>query len=145
MKSTKREEERRFSFLGLGLALVFFALPAVALADSGGWLLNEEDGSEGQVNEMLAGADEMLQPAGEVALRGVGEPYVGPEPDPKPNPVLEIPHSPWKYGTDYFFGLSRGLFREDVPTGVKAVGLLGSVPLDLVGLPFAALGGFYGS
>ena len=62
MKSTKREEERRFSFLGLGLALVFFALPAVALADSGGWLLNEEDGSEGQVNEMLAGADEMLQP-----------------------------------------------------------------------------------
>ena len=145
MKSTKREKERRFSFLGFGLALVFFALPAVAWADSGGWLLNEEDGSEAQVNEALAGADEMLQPTGEVAIRGVGEPYVGPEPDPKPNRVLEIPHPPWKYDTDYFFGLSRGLFREDVPTGVKAVGLLGSVPLDLVGLPFAALGGFYGS
>ena len=145
MKSTKREKERRFSFLGFGLALVFFALPAVAWADSGGWLLNEEDGSEAQVAEVLAGADEMLKPAGEGTLRGVDEPYVGPARNPKPNPVLEIPHPPWKYGTYYLFGLSRGLFREDGPIGVKGVGLLGTVPLDLVGLPFAALGGFYGS
>ena len=145
MESTKRRRGYGFSRLGFGVALVLLVLPMVAQSDSGGWLLNEEDGSEAQVAEVLAGADEMLQPAEVEALQGVDEPYVGPKVAPKPNPELEIPGPSWKYNTGYFFGLSRGVFHEDVPTGVKVASLLGTVPLDLVGLPFAAWGGFYGS
>ena len=79
MESTKRRRGYGFSRLGFGVALVLLVLPMVAQSDSGGWLLNEEDGSEAQVAEVLAGADEMLQPAEVEALQGVSEPYVGPK------------------------------------------------------------------
>lgn len=144
-RATRRSGKRHGSLLGSGLALMFLLGSGVAEASSDGWLLNEEDGSPAQVEEVLAGADAMLQPEAERPLRGVDRPYVGPEPVVRPYPELDVPHPPWRYDTEYFFGLSRGLFKEEVPAGVKVVSLVGTVPLDLVGLPFAAMGGFFGS
>lgn len=146
MDSTRRTRGRGLGLLLLlGLASVFLVFPVAADADSGDWLLNEGDGSEAQVKDVLAGADEMLEPPAEEPLRGIREPYVGPKPEAGPNPKLDVPHPPWRYDTEYFFGLSRGVFKEHVPTGVKVVSLLGTVPLDLAGLPFAAIGGLFGS
>lgn len=126
----------------LGLAC-FLAAPAGADEKTQGW---EKDGSEAQVKAVVKQADSMLHPAPPVhpshesgrapqAASLLGSSY----------PVLDVPNPPWHYDTEYFFGLSRGLFHEDVPGAVKGVSLIGTVPLDLAGLPVAALAGLFGS
>ena len=130
--------------LGLCLALGGLASSAGADVGSGGWLLNEEDGSKAQVQEVLEGADEMLKPTAQAPLNETEAPYVGPASEGEGYPKLDIPKTPWKYDGQYFFGLSRGVFQEDVPGAVKGVSLLGTVPLDLVGVPFATVAGLFG-
>ena len=132
-------------FFGFCLALGGLASSVGADEGSGGWLLNEQDGSKAQVQEVLEGADEMLKPTAQAPLNETEAPYVGPASEGEGYPKLEVPKSPWKYDGQYFFGLSRGVFHEDVPGAVKGVSLLGTVPLDLVGVPFAAVAGLFGS
>ena len=130
--------------LGLCFALAGLASSAGADVGSGGWLLNEEDGSEAQVKEVLTGADEMLKPPAQAPLNETMAPYVGPISKGEGYPKLDVPNPSWKYDGQYFFGLSRGVFHEDVPGAVKGVSLLGTVPLDLVGVPFATVAGLFG-
>ena len=65
--------------------------------------------------------------------------------DLKRYPNLDVPKKPWSYTGHYFFYLTRGLSENDLPAWEQGASMLGTVPLDLVGLPFAALAGFYGS
>lgn len=44
---------------------------------------------------------------------------------------------------EYIFGMSKGLMRSTLEPAIKPIFLLFTVPLDLVFLPFAAIGGFF--
>jgi hypothetical protein len=47
------------------------------------------------------------------------------------------------YSTEYIFGMTKGIMRSTMVPALKPVMLLFTVPLDLVFLPFAAIGGFF--
>jgi hypothetical protein len=61
---------------------------------------------------------------------------------PRYEPVPPTPKS-W-YSTDYFFAATRGVANSTMVPGVKAPLFILTVPLDIVCLPFAAIGGFFG-
>ena len=44
---------------------------------------------------------------------------------------------------EYVFGMTKGLMRSTLVPALKPVFLILTVPLDLVFLPFAAIGGFF--
>lgn len=48
------------------------------------------------------------------------------------------------YNSDYIFGMTRSVAGSTIHTAGKAPLFLLSVPLDLVILPFAAIGGLFG-
>jgi len=55
------------------------------------------------------------------------------------------PYEPWHYNTDYFFGLTRGLWEEEgVSPVLRPVVMIFTLPLDIVILPAAALAGLFG-
>ncbi|MCH2186089.1 hypothetical protein MK280_09480 [Myxococcota bacterium] len=60
-------------------------------------------------------------------------------------PSLEVPTQPWSYSGHYIFGLTRGLADEDLPAWERGACMVGTVPLDLVGLPAALVAGLFGS
>lgn len=66
-------------------------------------------------------------------------------PDPARYPQLDVPTKPWAYDTIYFFALTRGLDEERLSTWGRRASMVGTVPLDVVGLPTAALAGLFGS
>lgn len=47
------------------------------------------------------------------------------------------------YTGEYIFGMTKGVMRSTLTPALKPVVLLLTVPLDLVFLPFAAIGGFF--
>ncbi len=47
------------------------------------------------------------------------------------------------YTGEYIFGMTKGLMRSTLEPALKPVFLIFTVPLDLVFLPFAAIGGFF--
>jgi hypothetical protein len=47
------------------------------------------------------------------------------------------------YTSEYIFGMTKGVMRSTLTPALKPVALLFTVPLDLVFLPFAAVGGFF--
>jgi hypothetical protein len=47
------------------------------------------------------------------------------------------------YSSEYIFGMTKGIMRSTMVPALKPVILLFTVPLDLVFLPFAAIGGFF--
>ena len=47
------------------------------------------------------------------------------------------------YSSDYIFGMTKGIMRSTMVGALKPVMLLFTVPLDLVFLPFAVIGGFF--
>jgi hypothetical protein len=51
----------------------------------------------------------------------------------------------WRYGTWGLFPLTRGMDDAGIPGAVQPFLYVLTVPFDLVQLPFAALGGLYGS
>jgi len=55
------------------------------------------------------------------------------EPEPKP----------W-YNSDYLFGMTRGVANSTIAPAGKVPLFVLTVPLDIVCLPFAAIGGFFG-
>jgi hypothetical protein len=65
--------------------------------------------------------------------------------DPARYPRLDVPTKPWAYDTSYFFALTRGLDEEGLPTWCQRASMVGTVPIDVVGLPAAALSGLFGS
>jgi hypothetical protein len=66
-------------------------------------------------------------------------------PDPDRYPRLDVPTKPWAYDTAYFFQLTRGLGDEVKSTWGRRASMVGTVPIDVVGLPTAALAGLFGS
>ena len=51
----------------------------------------------------------------------------------------------WRYGTQHFFGLSRGMEDAGVPKLARPFLYVLTVPFDTVHLPIAAISGFFGS
>jgi len=47
------------------------------------------------------------------------------------------------YNSEYIFGLSRGVANSTMTPAVKPLLFILTIPLDLVLLPFAAIGGFF--
>jgi hypothetical protein len=47
------------------------------------------------------------------------------------------------YTSQYIFGMTKGVMRSTLMPAFKPMAMLLTVPLDLVFLPFAALGGFF--
>lgn len=54
------------------------------------------------------------------------------------------PHPPSAYNSDYLFGMTRGVAQSTVHPAAKVPLFVLTVPLDIVFLPFAAIGGFFG-
>ena len=50
---------------------------------------------------------------------------------------------PW-YNSDYLFGMTRGVANSTIAPAGKAPLFVLTVPLDIVILPFALIGGFFG-
>ncbi len=66
----------------------------------------------------------------------------GRELDPRYEP--SDPEPPSSYNDDYFFALTRGVSDSTMHPAAKVPLFLLTVPLDLVFLPFAAIGGLFG-
>ncbi|MFT5443698.1 MAG: hypothetical protein ACI8W3_002749 [Myxococcota bacterium] len=47
------------------------------------------------------------------------------------------------YNSDYIFGMTKGVADSTIIGAVKPLFMLVTIPLDLVFLPFAAIGGFF--
>jgi hypothetical protein len=52
--------------------------------------------------------------------------------------------NPWRYGTWCLFPLTRGMHDAGVPVWARPPLWVVTVPLDLVMLPFGAIGGLFG-
>lgn len=50
----------------------------------------------------------------------------------------------WRYGTQHFFGLSRGMEDAGVPRPARPFLYVLTVPFDIVHLPVAAISGLFG-
>ena len=76
----------------------------------------------------------LLAQAEEEAREGRLEPRYEPrEPEPKSS-----------YNESYMFGMTRGVADSTIHPAVKAPLFLFTIPLDIVLLPFAAIGGAFG-
>jgi hypothetical protein len=104
----------------------------------------------------LAAADELGGPETQVAP--AEEPAAAPEPRALP-PVAPLPpqgnfgdraiedwsdRTPWGYGTDYLFPLTRGMEAAGVPRWARYPLYPLTVPLDLIQLGVGAIGGLWG-
>ena len=47
------------------------------------------------------------------------------------------------YSTEYIFGMTKGVMNSTLEPALKPAVLVLTVPLDIVFLPFAAIGGFF--
>ena len=65
-----------------------------------------------------------------------------PELKPRYEPVAPEPKP--SYNSAYLFGMTRGVANSALAPGVKVPLFVITVPLDIVFLPFAAVGGFFG-
>lgn len=102
-----------------GAQLLFFSLPLSAAESS---LRAADSGSL------------LLAQAPEESSDGKLEPRYQPrEPEPKS-----------KHNSSYIFGMTRGVADSTIHPAVKAPLFLVTLPLDLVLLPFAAIGGMFG-
>lgn len=70
------------------------------------------------------------------------EPAYAPPPPGDPGPYNESEGQ--GYNSDYLFGMTRGVANSTIAPAGKVPLFLFSVPLDIVLLPFAAIGGFFG-
>ena len=67
-------------------------------------------------------------------------------PKPEDNPALEQWRDGrvWRYSTEYIFGVTRGLKKENIPPFCEGAAWIVTVPFDIVNLPFTALAGLFG-
>jgi hypothetical protein len=85
------------------------------------------------------------QAAAAVQLAQAAEPADTPQPrelQPRYEPVPPQPKS-W-YNDSYLFAMTRGVSNSTMVPAAKAPLYLLTVPVDLVLLPFAAIGGLFG-
>ena len=61
------------------------------------------------------------------------------EPRYQPREPLE---EPW-YNSDYLFGMTRGVTNSTIHPAAQVPLLVLTIPLDIIFLPFAAIGGFF--
>jgi len=61
---------------------------------------------------------------------------------PRYEPVAPQPKS--SYNSGYIFGMTRGVAQSTLHPAAKVPLFVLTVPLDIVFLPFAAIGGFFG-
>ena len=47
------------------------------------------------------------------------------------------------YNSDYIFGMTKGVASSTLHPAIKPMCFLVTIPLDIVFLPFAAIGGFF--
>ncbi len=69
------------------------------------------------------------------------EPQYQPVPPTRPGPYNDQERD--IYTTDYLFGMTRGVAGSTMVPALKVPLFLFTIPLDLVLLPFAAIGGFF--
>ena len=105
----------------LALGLVVLLLGAAGCASSG-------DASESEDRTASAQTDSGSEGGGKLEPR-----YQPREPQPKP----------W-YNNAYLFGMTRGVTGSTMHPAVKVPLLVLTIPLDIVFLPFSAIGGFFG-
>lgn len=104
-------------------------------------------GAAALVAVLLAGSAQAHEPP---ATGSDAEPVVVAQSDgtrprelqPRYEPAEPQPRS--SYNNSYIFGMSRGLADSTIHPAVKAPLFALTVPLDLVFLPFAVIGGFFG-
>ena len=117
---------RRSAALGLSILLVLASSSWAALA---------EPGVEASAEPIL------LAQEGGTTPRELEPRYPAPEPGP-PGPYNEQEREIWN--GDYVFGMSRSLARSTIVPAAKAPLFLFTIPLDVVFMPFALIGGFFG-
>jgi hypothetical protein len=61
---------------------------------------------------------------------------------PRYEPVQPEPKS--SYNNQYLFGMTRGVAQSTIHPAAKVPLFVLTIPLDIVFLPFAAIGGFFG-
>jgi hypothetical protein len=96
----------------------------------------------------IAAASESSSPGEPIVLAQDGgtqprelEPtYPAPPPGP-PGPYNDQERE--HYNSDYLFGMTRGVAHSTMVPALKAPLFLFTIPLDIVFLPFAAIGGFF--
>lgn len=92
----------------------------------------------GQATRAAAG-DHIASPPVQIAQAGGTEPREL-EPRYQPAPVEE---KGW-YNDSYIFGMTKGVAESTIHPAVKVPLFVLTVPLDLVFLPIAAIGGMFG-
>lgn len=70
------------------------------------------------------------------------EPEYQPVPPTTPGPYNDSERD--IYTTDYLFGMTRGVAGSTMVPALKVPLFLFTVPLDIIFLPFEAIGGFFG-
>jgi hypothetical protein len=97
----------------------------------------------------IAAAEDVQPPGDPIVLAQEGgteprelEPRYEPPPPGTPGPYNEQDHD--YYNSDYLFGMTRGVANSTIVPALKAPLFLFTIPLDIVFLPFTAIGGFFG-
>ena len=70
-----------------------------------------------------------------------GATYENSASEPAGSPTLDM--SDDEYNSEYLFGLSRSVAGSTMNAGVKTLFFVFTIPVDIVVLPFAAIGGFF--
>ena len=119
---------------------------AVALVVAGGFAGSAFGGQEAeQESGGLGPSDAVAQPIviaqdGGTVPREI-EPEYQPVPPKTPGPYKDEEHD--LYTTEYLFGMTRGVAGSTMVPALKVPLFLFTIPLDIVFLPFEAIGGFF--
>ena len=117
------------------LFALFCALPGSALAEDPEPAAAPAPMAEAEVETSNVASDEQVS-----AVYGAK-----PSEDPDRYPELDTPTKPWRYDNRYLFQLTRGLGDLGLATWERVTCMVGTVPVDVVVLPVAAVAGLFGS
>lgn len=127
--------------LSLVLALVSSIWAAAAAAERSAASGRSADGGAEASVAVLNAEPILLAQEGGTTPRELEPRYEAPDPG-EPGPYNEQEREIWN--GDYVFGMSRSLARSTIVPAAKAPLFLFTIPLDVVFLPFAVIGGFFG-
>ena len=130
MREETLQRQRRV-LAGLFRSVLFGLLVALVAAESSAASPTESASSSKIAKpEVFAQANETPETDGSRPL----------EPRYQPSEPLE---KSW-YNSNYLFGMTRGIANSTLAPGAKVPIFLLTVPLDIICLPFAAIGGLFG-
>jgi hypothetical protein len=113
----------------MGIVLAVLALGAAAPG------VHARQSIDGERARMALGGSDLVAQA-----QGTEQPELRPRYEPVP-PSTEPKSS---YNDAYLFGMTRAVANSTIHPGAKAPLFVLTVPLDIVFLPFEAIGGFFG-